>query len=289
MAWAVEDMSGKRVVVTGANSGIGRITAKELAKAGAETILVCRSAERGDEALEAIREETGSDRVTLMLCDISSRADLRRFGGEFRRKYDSLDVLVNNAGAYFADLHRTSGDHELTFSLNHMGYFQMVHELRACLEGATAGRVVNVSSEGHRLGGLNWDDLQWSSRRYRAMRAYCDSKLMNILFTRELARRLSGSSVTANCLHPGVIRSGFATGERGAFAFLAGLSRPFLSSPERGARTSIYLASSSEVDGVTGQYFVSCRRRRPAKAARNDDDAVRLWELSEGILEASQD
>jgi NAD(P)-dependent dehydrogenase (short-subunit alcohol dehydrogenase family) len=288
MGPGVADMSGKRVIVTGANSGIGRTTALQLAGAGAEIILVCRNPQRGEEALGAIREATGSELVSLMLCDISSREEIRRFGAEFRKRFDRLDVLVNNAGAYFAE-HRQSVDGlELTFALNHMGYFQMVAELIGCIKASPAGRIVNVSSQGHRLGGLNWEDLFWERRSYRAMRAYCDSKLMNILFTRELARRLEGSSVTANCLHPGVIRSGFAVHESGSFAFLARLGAPFLSSPEKGARTTIFLASSPDLVGQSGGYFVHCRRRRPSKAARDDEAAARLWQLSEGLLEATE-
>jgi len=287
MASSVADMSGKRVIVTGANSGIGRITARELAAAGAEMILVCRNPERGEEALSSIRESTGSEQLSLMLCDISSREDIRRFGSEFRSRYDSLDVLVNNAGAYFAE-HRKSADGlELTFALNHMGYFQVVAELLDSLKAAPAGRILSVSSQGHRLGKLVWDDLQWESRSYQAMRAYCDSKLMNILFTRELGRRLEGSSVTANCLHPGVIRSGFAVNEAGSFAFLARLSSPFLSSPEKGARTSIFLSRNSAVADQSGGYYVNCKRRKPSKHARNDEDAARLWKLSEELLEAT--
>ena len=288
MAAVSVDMTGKRVLVTGANSGIGRVTARMLAEAGAETILVCRSPERGGEALSSIRQSSGSQKVSLMLCDISRQADIRRLGAEFREQYSSLDVLVNNAGSYFAEHRRTPEGLELSMGLNHMGYFHMVAELRTSLEAAPEGRIINVSSDGHRLGRLVWDDLQWERRSYRAMRAYCDSKLMNILFTRELARRLEGSGVTANCLHPGVIRSGFAVNERGSFAGLVRLAGPFMLDPERGARTSAYLATSPEVRGKTGGYYSRCKLKKPSKAARSDEDAARLWQLSEGLREASQ-
>jgi NAD(P)-dependent dehydrogenase (short-subunit alcohol dehydrogenase family) len=288
MGSIVADLNGKRVVVTGANSGIGRSTARELAAAGAEVILVCRSPERGGEALEAIREQTQSTQLRLMLCDISSREDVRRFGVEFRSQYDCLDVLVNNAGAYFAEKRISVDGLELTFALNHMGYFLMVRELLGCLKASPAGRIVNVSSEGHRMGKLDWEDVHWERRKYAPMRAYCDSKLMNILYTRELSRRLEETSITVNCLHPGVIRSGFAVNEKGSFAFLARLSGPFMSSPEVGARTSVYLAGSPSVADRSGGYFIRCKTRNPSRAARSDADAARLWELSEALIETAQ-
>ncbi len=274
-------MTGKRVVVTGANSGIGRIAALELARAGAEVILVCRDAVRGAEAVADIQSKAGSDRLALMLCDISSQQDIQRFCREFRSRYDQLDVLVNNAGAYFAERQESVDGIELTFALNHLGYFLMARGLMSNLEASPAGRIVNVASMGHRLGKIDLEDLEWTRRTYRALRAYSDSKLMNIQFTSELARRCADKGVTANCLHPGAIRSGFAVSEVGFFGALVRLGSPFLTSPEKGARASIYLASSPNVAQVSGAYFVGEKVRTPSRAARNREDSEALWAASE--------
>lgn len=278
------NMAGKRVAITGANSGIGKAAALELARAGAEVVLVCRDATRGAAAITDIQAETGSERLALMLCDISSQADIRRFCAEFRERYETLDVLLNNAGAYFSDRRESADGLELTFALNHMGYFLVSRGLGPCLEATAGARVVNVSSAGHRLGSLNVDDLQWSRRRFNGLKAYSDTKLMNILFTQSLAERWADIGVTVNSLHPGAIRSGFAVSQTGLFAWGARLLSPLLTSPEKGARASIYLASSPEVAVVTGSYFVGGNLRKPSGAARKSANAEALWRASEAVI-----
>ena len=280
-----ETLSGRRVVVTGANSGIGRQTARALARAGAEVILVCRDPGRGDEALNSIREENGNQTTALMQCDLSSQASIRQFCGAFRERYEHLDVLVNNAGGYFAERGTSVDGLELTFALNHMGYFLMARGLGPSLRASTAARVVNVGSLVHRAGHLDFEDLQWQRRRYMGLRTYCDSKLMNVLFTKALSNRLAGVGITANCLHPGAIRSGFAARETGWFGGLVRMGSWVLTSAETGAKTSIYLASEPKVADVTGHYFVNCRPRRPSRAARNVRLSERLWAASEALIE----
>lgn len=277
-------MSGRRVVVTGANSGIGRITARELARAGAEVILVCRDARRGQDALDHIRTETGNDATALMLCDLSSQASIRDLCAAFRDRYDRLDVLVNNAGGYFADRRSSVDGLEQTFALNHMGYFLVARGLGPPLRAASGGRVVNVASVAHRFGHLDFSDLQWARRRFMGLRAYSDTKLMNLLFTQALANRFAGFGITVNSLHPGAIRTGFAVQQKGWFGGLVRFGGWTLSSPESGAKTSIYLASDSAVGDITGKYFANCRPRRPSRAARNGAHAERLWTESERLV-----
>ena len=261
------------------------VLAAVLARAGAEVILVCRSEGRGAEACDAIRAETGSERVSLMLCDVSSQIAVRDFCRAFRHRYDRLDVLINNAGGYVAQRSHSADGLEMTFAVNHMGYFLMARGLLASLQVAHGARVVNVASMGHRLGRLDFDDIQWSRRRFMAFRAYCDSKLMNIQFTKALARRLRGQGITVNCLHPGAVRSGFAVSEAGWFGGLVRFGSGVLKSPETGAKTPVYLASDPDVAGITGEYFYNRRLRTPSRAARDEAQSERLWTLSESLVQ----
>jgi len=192
--------------------------------------------------------------------------------------------LVNNAGAYFAEHTLTADDLELTFALNHMGYFLAARGLLPCLRRSESARIVNVSSMGHKMGSIDFDDLQYTTRKYKAMGAYCASKLLNILFTKALARRLEPEGITVNTLHPGAIRSGFAVKETDFFGALVRFGSVFLKSPERGAQTSIYLASDPAVAEITGEYFVNRKPRKPSKAARSQEDSERLWEISESLV-----
>ena len=275
-------MRGKRCLVTGATAGIGRETARALARQGAGVVLVARDRARG-EAVLAELAALGGGEPELLVGDLALQRDVRRIAGEFLRRHARLDVLVNNAGAIFAERELTAEGVERTFAVNHLAYFLLTGLLRPALEAAPSARVVSVSSDAHRAARrFDFDDVQ-GERRYIAFGAYAQSKLANILFTYELARRLAGTRVTANCLHPGVIRSGFGRNNRGLTGFLFAVGAPFMASPARGAATTIYLASSPDVEGVTGRYF---RRRRPARSssASNDPDAARrLWELSEAM------
>lgn len=271
-------MAGKICMITGANSGVGRATAMELARLGATVVMVCRSRERAEPVLQEIRRATGSSSVELMIADLSSQRSIRALAEAFRQKYDRLDVLLNNAGAIFLKRDVTEDGLEATFALNHLGYFLLTNLLLGMLKASAPSRVINVSSGAHAVGTIDFDDLQ-GERKYSGWKAYSQSKLANVLFTAELARRLKGTGVTANCLHPGFVRSSFATETQMARIMLF-LLRPFTISPEEAAETTVYLASSDEVAQVTGKYYV---RMRPVKTSRESTDpevAWRLWQVS---------
>jgi NAD(P)-dependent dehydrogenase (short-subunit alcohol dehydrogenase family) len=279
-------LEGASVLVTGATNGIGRVTARELAARGARTLIVARDRARGEETAAGIRAETGNPRVEALVADLSSRAEVRRLAGEVRSRLPRLEILVNNAGAIF-DGRRVSPDGvEMTFALNHLGYFHLTLELLPLLATAGAARVVNVSSSAHQRGRMDWDDLQ-GEREYSMWKAYCQSKLANVLFTRELARRLAGTRVVTNALHPGAIATGFGKNSPGLFRALVILGAPFLKTAETGARTTVHVATAPELASVSGRYFQDCRERQPARAARDDGDAARLWRISEEMTGAS--
>lgn len=274
-------MEGKTCIVTGASSGIGRVTARELARMGARTVLVCRDRERGEAAAEEMRRATGNDAVELLIADFASLDAVRALAAEFLASHDALHVLVNNAGLIMTERRTTAEGFEVTMCVNHLAPFLLTNLLLDTMRASAPARIVNVASEGHRfVRGIDLNDLHAERRRYRGFQTYARTKLANILFTVELARRLAGSGVTANCLHPGIFASGFGRETHGLFRFIMTVGRPFLPAPERGARTSIYLASSPAVDGLSGEYFIRCRVRRASAAARNEETARRLWDLS---------
>ncbi len=279
-----DSMKGKTVVVTGANQGIGFAAALALASKGAKVVLWCRNETKGREAVATITKKGFA--AELIVADVSSQASIRAAAAEFKSRHERLDVLVNNAGVLVPSRRTTIDGIEETFAVNHLGYFLVTQCLREVLESSGNARVVSVSSRAHRGGRMNWNDIQFT-KGYSAFKVYAQSKLANILFTTELARRLSGTRVTANCLHPGVIASGFGHTYGGMTAALWGLARPFLKSNEDGARTTIYLASSAEVEGVTGKYFADCKVTDSTKASKDEADARRLWELSEAMTKAS--
>ncbi|MGC6417565.1 MAG: SDR family oxidoreductase [Bradymonadia bacterium] len=278
------NLVGKHIVVTGANSGIGYVTAFELAQLGAKVTLVCRDQERGQAAVERIRAASRTADVELMLCDMADQRSIQAFCRAFRARHRALDVLVNNAGAYLAQRAVTPENLEATFAINHMGYFLTARGLLPSLRAAGAARIVNVASFGHYFGRINWSDINYEDRRYSALGAYCASKLMNIQFTRTLAEVLADDKIDVNCLHPGSIRSGFARKENDAFGWLVKLGGFALSSSEKGAKTSVFLASQPEVSGVSGEYFVRCKPTRPSRSARDGAQAERLWQLSESLM-----
>ena len=276
-----QNMAGKICMVTGANSGIGKVTALELAKQGAAVTIVCRSREKGDAALREIREMTGSPSLELLVADLSSQADIRRLAGEFQARHDHLDVLVNNAGVFVRTRSVTVDGIETTFAVNHLGYFLLTNLLLDSIKRNAPSRIVNVSSRAHTSATINFDDLQ-GERDYGGWKAYCQSKLANILFTNELARRVESSGVTANCLHPGVIATGLL---RNLPKILQLPLQLLLSTPEKGAETSVYLATSPEVEGVTGKYFVKKKAVASSAESQNPAIARRLWEVSEQLTD----
>jgi NAD(P)-dependent dehydrogenase (short-subunit alcohol dehydrogenase family) len=279
-------LDGKTAIVTGATNGIGRVTARELARMGARTLLVARDRARGESAAAEIRESCGGRVAEVLVADLSSQSEVRRLAREVRERVPRLDLLVNNAGAIFAEREVSADGLEMTFALNHLGYFLLTLELLPLLERAPGARIVNVASTAHERGTIDFGDLQ-GERAYGMWKAYQQSKLANVLFTRELARRLGGRGVTANALHPGVFASGFGRNGRGFFSRLVMLGAPFLSSPEKGARTTLHVATSPELGGVTGRYFSDCREKIPSKAARDDQAALRLWQVSEELTAPS--
>jgi NAD(P)-dependent dehydrogenase (short-subunit alcohol dehydrogenase family) len=284
-----EDMTGRLCVVTGVTQGIGRVTARELARRGAEVILVARNRERGELVVAEIAQATGRE-PALRVADLALLAEVRRLAAELRRDHDRLHVLVNNAGAMHTTRKVTSEGLEMTLAVNHLAYFLLARELLPRLEaGGTPerkARIVNVASRAHRNARLDLDDLQLEKRSYgHPLFQYANSKLMNILFTYELARRLEGSNVTANCLHPGVVATGFGHNDRGVLDWAIRIASPFFISPEKGAETSIYLAASPEVEGVSGKYFDRKRPVRSTRASYDEATQRRLWELSERLVD----
>jgi NAD(P)-dependent dehydrogenase (short-subunit alcohol dehydrogenase family) len=274
-------MEGKVCLVTGATAGIGLVTALELARQGARVIGVGRSPERCAEAARRIREQTGTSAVEFLVADLSSQAEVRRLADQVKAATGRLDVLVNNAGLIRLEREVTVDGLEMTFALNHLAYFLLTNLLLDTVRASTPARIVSVASAAHQGCKINFDDLQGETK-YSPWRAYQQSKLANILFTRELARRLEGTGVTANALHPGYVRTQIFRAEGFQGWLLRRAAELFAITPEEGAQTSIYLAASPDVEGQTGQYFV---RRKPASSSsspESQDEATarRLWEVS---------
>jgi len=287
---AVASMDGRTVVITGGNSGIGRATAVALAAAGADTVITARDEARGRAAVDGIRRASGSDQVDLVMFDLADLESVSRGAERILERCPRIDVLVNNAGLVLSERTETKDGFESTFGINHLGPFQLTRMLTDRLVASSPARVVTVASTAHQAArhGLDFDDLQ-STHHYRGMQAYGRSKLANILFTQELARRLAGTGVTANSLHPGTVATGFARDDdaSGLLAFGVKLIKPLILTPEKGARTSVFLASSPEVAGVTGRYFVKCREQAPSAAAQDEAAAALLWSVSEQLVDGA--
>lgn len=275
------NMQEKICLVTGANAGLGKVTARELAKMGATVIMVARSQARGEAALADVRQASGSDQVQLLLADLSSMAAIRELAATVQANYGRLDVLVNNAGAIFNDRQVSVDGYEMTFALNHLSYFLLTNLLLDLLKASAPARIVSVASGAHVGAKIHFDDIMLA-KKYRSFEAYGQSKLANIMFTYELARRLAGSGVTANALHPGGVATQFAIGQ-GLMGIIFRLIRPFLLTPEQGAQTQIYLASAPEVEGVSGQYFAKKKPVQSSKISYDTAVAQHLWQLSEEL------
>lgn len=274
------NMLGKIVMITGANSGIGKETAKVLARKGARIIMICRNKERGETALKNLKEETNSDKIELILADLADPEGIQNAVALFKEKYDKLDVLINNAGLVLSKRKVTALGYEKTFAVNHLGHFLLTNLLLDILIKSAPSRIINVSSGVHYSANINFDDINLSSR-YRGYRAYANSKLANLLFTYELARKLEGTGVTVNALHPGFVRSNF--GRRGRKLYqriFFDVARSFAKSVEKGAKTSIYLASSPEVKDVTGKYFVNSKPKKSSHTSYDREAQKKLWQLS---------
>lgn len=276
-------MRGKTCIITGATSGIGLETAARLGALGARLVLVGRNREKGEAALARLRADVPGVAVEMHYADLSRPDEIRGLADALLARAARIDVLLNNAGAIFVRREIAADGLEQTFALNHMAYFRLTALLRDRLIASAPARIVNVSSEAHRGARLDFDDLQ-SARHYSGWRAYGRSKLANILFTRELARRLERTGVTANCLHPGFVATAFGDNNRGPLRFGLAVGKLLVAiSVQRGAQTPVYLASSPELDGKSGKYFSNCRERQPDARARDDRTAARLWAESERL------
>jgi NAD(P)-dependent dehydrogenase (short-subunit alcohol dehydrogenase family) len=275
-------MNGKTVVATGATSGIGEAAVLELAGMGARIVVVARDQARAQSTMLKLEAKAPKLGHRLHLADLSSMAETRKVGAAIAAGEPHIDVLINNAGALFSERRVTPEGLELTFALNHMAYFVLTEALRDKLVASAPARIVSTSSTAHLGMSLDFADLQ-SAKRYGGLRVYGRSKLANILFTRELARRIAGTGVTANCLHPGVVATRFGDSSGGLASLLFPVLRPFFLSPEKGADTIVYLASSPEVGKTTGAYFAKRKIAEPSRAARDDAAAKRLWEASEAL------
>jgi retinol dehydrogenase-14 len=272
-------MGEKVCLITGATSGIGRATAMGLANMGAGVVMVGRDRGRGEAALADIREKSANASVDLMLADLSSQEEIRRLADDFKEAYPRLDVLINDAGLFRSQRITTADGIEMTFAVNHLAHFLLTNLLLDVLKSSVPSRIINVSSGDHSNGTIDFDDLQ-GEKGYKGAKAYSQSKLANVLFTYELARRLEGTGISANCLHPGVVGTNFGSGVSGVFGFMVRALRPLMKSPEKGAETSIYLASSPEVEGLSGRYFVKKAEARSSDVSYDERIARRLWEVS---------
>ena len=269
-------IQGRVVVITGATSGIGQVAAESLAKAGARIVLVARDKARAESTLSTLRAVAPALDHKVHFADLSLIAEMKRVAADIARAEQKIDVLVNNAGALFGHRQLTADGLEKTFALNHMSYYVLSYGLRERLLASAPARIVNTSSNAHKRSPLDFNDLQ-SANGYGGFMVYSRSKLCNILFTRELARRLAGTSVTANSLHPGFVDTRFGDHSGGLFSQLVRVGKLGALSPQKGAETLIYLASSPEVAEVTGEYFYKCRPATPTAQARDDSAARRLW------------
>jgi retinol dehydrogenase-12 len=271
-------MQGKVCLVTGATSGIGLYTAVGLAKAGATVVMVGRDGVKGGQARAQVEALAGAGAgpIHLLLSDLASMSLIRKLAADVEAQFGALHVLVNNAGAINQTRTLTKDGYETTFGVNHLSYFLLTHLLLPLLERSGSGRIVNVASDAHKGGNLNFEDLQLE-RGWSGWKSYANSKLMNVMFTYALARRLEGKKVTANCLHPGVIASGFGKNDPGIFKFLVGLAQPFMLSSEKGAQTSIFLATAPEVEGQSGGYYARSKLSRSSGRSRDQMAQERLW------------
>ncbi len=281
-------MDGKTGIITGGNSGIGKAAAVELARAGARVVITARSEERGKAAVADIAQASGSDEVELSVFDLADLSSVRNGAADLLERCPRIDVLLNNAGLILSQRTLSADGYEATFAINHLGPFLLTDLLRQRLIDSAPSRIVNVASTAHNFArrGMVFDDLM-AEKSYRQMEVYGRSKLANILFTTELAKRLAGTGVTANSLHPGSVATGYARDgdTTGFMSWGIKVAAPFSLTPEQGARTSVYLCSSPEVEGVTGKYFAKCKEKTPSAKARDEAAAARLWEVSEQLVE----
>jgi len=275
-----DNMNGKICLVTGGTNGIGRATAQALAQMGATVVIVGRDAQKAVQVTKEIQAASSNPNVDWLLADLSSQQDIRRLVAEFKSKYSQLHILINNAGGTFMTRQLSVDGIEMTFALNHLAYFLLTNLLLDMIKASAPARIINVSSDAHSGGKIEFDNLQ-GERSYSGIGPYGNSKLANILFTTELARRLEGTDVSVNALHPGLVSTGFGKNNPGLVMKIMGVVIPLIArSPEKGAETSIYLVSSPAVQNITGKYFVDCKVTQPAPQAADSAVAKKLWDVS---------
>jgi NAD(P)-dependent dehydrogenase (short-subunit alcohol dehydrogenase family) len=273
-------MKNKIVIITGANSGIGYFTALEIAKLGAKVVMICRNKDKGEVARQEIIKKSNNTAVFLKIADLSSQKQIRLLAEELKKEYPVIDVLVNNAGVLVPERRESEDGIELTWATNHLAYFLLTNLLLDNLKAASSARIVNVASEVQQIGNIYWDDIELKNN-YTSFKAYAQSKLANIMFSNELVKRLEGTKVTTNALHPGAVATNFGSDGKGLIAWLFKTFRWSLLSAQQGAETSIWLATSPQVEGVTGQYFSKKKAIRAKTLAYSKEALKRLWEISE--------
>lgn len=272
-------MRDKTCIVTGASTGIGQAIAQGLAAQGARVVLVCRNRARAEATQTVLRAATGNPAIDIALADLSSQTEIRRLARELLARYSRVHVLINNAGVVNAKRTMTVDGIETVFAVNHLAYYLLTQLLLSRLVDSAPARIVNVASDAHHWDTLDFDDLQ-NTRRYRPLKVYGQSKLCNLLFTRELARRLAGTGVTANSIHPGGVATGLGWNNGWWAVLIAKVLKPFMRTPKQGADTALYLATALEVEQITGKYFYDRREIVPSQAAQDDRAARRLWDIS---------
>ena len=274
-------LTNKLALVTGANSGMGMATAAALADMGATVVMLCRNEKRGKEAFRILSKKSNR-KLDLMYCDLGDFSSIRAFADEFRSKYSKLDILVNNAGFISLDRQLTKDGLERQFGVNHIGHFLLTMKLIDLIPAG--GRIVNVASGAHKVGNIHFEDIHLT-KGFNVIKAYAQSKLANVLFTRELARRLKHKGITVNCCHPGAVATNIGISRDTGFGkTITRMLKPFFQTPKEGARTAIYLASSEEVRKMTGQYFYKCKIAKSSKRSKDMGLARRLFQLSEEIV-----
>ncbi len=277
----MDDLTGKTILLTGGTNGIGKVAALELAKMRAEVVIVGRNPQKTEQIVQRIKAESGNPHVEYLVADLSSMQQVREVGQKFLQKYPHLHVLVNNAGAIFANRKLTVDGYERTFALNHLAYFLLTNLLLNRIIASAPARIINVSSDAHEGAIMDFDDLQNEHHYgYGGYRSYGQSKLANLLFTYELAMRLAGTAVTVNAVHPGAVATGFGENNGGAMRVGMRIFHQFSLTPQQGADTLVYLASSPEVEGITGKYWTKCHAIKSSPVSYDDTAQKRLWSVS---------
>ncbi len=274
------DLHGKTILVTGGSSGIGLEASVKLARMRAELVLVARDEKRGQSAVEQVKSRSGSPNVSMLLCDFASQRSIRALADTYRAAHSRLDILINNAGSVSPTRQVTEDGIEQTFAVNHLGYFLLTNLLLDSLQKSAPSRVVNVASIGHRQGTMDFDDLGYAKGGYFIMAAYSRSKLANVLFTRELARRVAGKGVTVACLHPGAVATNIWSHAPWFAKPILGLAKLFMISPEKGGDVIVHVATSPELEGSSGLYFERFKPVNPSRTAQDDGIARKLWDVS---------